>query len=290
MARLFDTGIFNVLTDASVILPGAKLYWYISGSSTETDTFADNDLQVPNSNPVIADANGRFPAMYLNSGSYKYVLTDADDVTIVTRDPYIADASIPSIAPGLTDFLSGLTPLALANGGTGATSAASALLNLNGQPKTPLLTSFTGLSIAADKLPYGNGANSFALTDLSPFARTLLATTTAESMAAITASVRVTAISLSSTAAYIKFAVTVGGTLYQPIIQAGVATVTANDTTVVDYPTPFASWSICVGSGGTGDGETDDNNPYVSECHAPNFYVFSGADASVPFFWHAVGV
>lgn len=44
----------------------------------------------------------------------------------------------------------------------------------NKQPLDATLTNFASLTIAADKLPYGNGADSFAVSDFTAFARTLL--------------------------------------------------------------------------------------------------------------------
>lgn len=88
MASLFDLGIFSVLTTSGAIDPGATLTWYEAGTTTPTVTYSDPDLTVPNSNPVVADANGRFPQIWLQSGSYKYVLKSSAGVTLKTVDDY----------------------------------------------------------------------------------------------------------------------------------------------------------------------------------------------------------
>jgi hypothetical protein len=68
-------------------LPGAKLYFYVTATSTPLDTYSDNGLTTPNTNPVEADSAGRFGAIFLSDADYKVILTDEDDVTIWTQDP-----------------------------------------------------------------------------------------------------------------------------------------------------------------------------------------------------------
>ena len=66
------------------------------------------------------------------------------------------------------------TALAIANGGTGATTAGAALTALGGQPIDATLTALAGLATGADKLAYSTGTDTFAQTDFTSFARTLL--------------------------------------------------------------------------------------------------------------------
>lgn len=58
---------------------GAKLTFLESGTGTIKDTFSDAAATIPNSNPVIADANGVFPDIFI-TGTYKVILTDKDNV------------------------------------------------------------------------------------------------------------------------------------------------------------------------------------------------------------------
>lgn len=66
----------------SGILPssGAKLFFYENKTvGTDKDTFTSPDAGTPNSNPVISDANGLFPDIFID-GVYTVVLKDKNDV------------------------------------------------------------------------------------------------------------------------------------------------------------------------------------------------------------------
>lgn len=160
MAKLFDTRIFSVIGVNSALLSGAKLYWYIAGTTTATDTFSDPDMTTANANPVLADANGRFPAIWLAEGDYKYILTSASGSPaspIITQDDFRADGEIPSFDAGLLDFLAGNEPLDIANGGTGQTSAANAIAALGGLPTT-------GGTMTGNIVRNGQGVHHFWIT------------------------------------------------------------------------------------------------------------------------------
>jgi hypothetical protein len=75
-----------------VPLPGNQLFFYETGTTTFKNTFSDAGLTTPNANPVVSDASGQIPDIFLD-GTYKVVLKDADDVTIWTRDPIGETAS-----------------------------------------------------------------------------------------------------------------------------------------------------------------------------------------------------
>lgn len=121
MAYLFDPGIFSIEGLAGEILPGAKLYWYLSGTSTPLATYADEALTVPNANPVPANADGRFPAMWLQPEDYKLVLKDADGVTLTTREPISGISVLDDLA---TDIGSGLLGYKRVGNNTQATTQA----------------------------------------------------------------------------------------------------------------------------------------------------------------------
>lgn len=135
MSVLFDASrYFSVMGLASELLVGAKLYWYQSGTTTPINTYSDIDLTVPNTNPVLADASGRFPQIFLaDDTGYKWIFTNATGSPaspLVTQDNFFTPPAPVSFDPALTDFLEGNDPLPIANGGTNAPSAVDALTSL----------------------------------------------------------------------------------------------------------------------------------------------------------------
>jgi hypothetical protein len=56
-------------------LAGAKLYFYRAGTTTPTDTYTTSARSVAHTNPVVADSEGVFAAIYLGTTyNYKAVL------------------------------------------------------------------------------------------------------------------------------------------------------------------------------------------------------------------------
>lgn len=124
MATLFDTRLTSIINIDSSIEVGAKLYWYVWDTSTPAETFTTDDLDVANANPVVAVGDGRFPAIWLAPGEYKYILTAADGTP---EDPILTQKFVASVSqnldvdPDLIDFLAGNEGLPVENGGTGPT-------------------------------------------------------------------------------------------------------------------------------------------------------------------------
>lgn len=65
-----------------IFSPGAKLYSFLSGTSTPQPVYTDAALTVPASNPLVADSTGRFAVFYLAAVAYRFRLDDSADVTI----------------------------------------------------------------------------------------------------------------------------------------------------------------------------------------------------------------
>ena len=86
----------------------------------------------------------------------------------------------------LTNAVTGALPVA--NGGTGATTASAARVNLDLEIGTDIqaydagLLSIAGLTTAANKMVYTTASDTYATTDLTALARTLLADSTAAAM------------------------------------------------------------------------------------------------------------
>ena len=65
---------------------GAQLFFFATGTATPKDTFSDLAATIPNANPVIANAVGVFPDIFI-TGTYKVVLKDKNNVQKWEADP-----------------------------------------------------------------------------------------------------------------------------------------------------------------------------------------------------------
>jgi hypothetical protein len=78
------------LDNAGNVLTGGKIFTYLAGTTTLQATYTTPAGNIFHSNPIILDASGRVPAggeIWLTDGlSYKFVLTDSNDVLIATYD------------------------------------------------------------------------------------------------------------------------------------------------------------------------------------------------------------
>lgn len=71
------------LSALGTLLPGAKLSFFQTGTSTPQPVYQDIGLTVVHTQPVEANGAGRFPAIYLDPAlpNYRILLTDLADVT-----------------------------------------------------------------------------------------------------------------------------------------------------------------------------------------------------------------
>lgn len=99
MAYQLINGRFQAFTDAGAFAVGYQLYTYDSGTTTPKATYTDATLSSVNTNPVVLDARGE-AQVWLGSGAYTFVLTDASGVTVWTVDGVIDTAN--SLAAALS--------------------------------------------------------------------------------------------------------------------------------------------------------------------------------------------
>lgn len=94
MARLFNP--FYVAVDGNgIVMPFAKMQFYQTGTTTPLDTYTSSSLGTPNANPVVADINGLFPPIYLQTTTdYKAVLMTSASVVVATLDPLLTTKPI----------------------------------------------------------------------------------------------------------------------------------------------------------------------------------------------------
>jgi hypothetical protein len=96
-AYLFYSPQFRPLSSAGAILPNCYVQFYAAGTTDPADVYADGALTTPLSNPVVADASGEFPAIYLDPATtYRAILYDEDDVEIWDIDPLAPPRDVPS--------------------------------------------------------------------------------------------------------------------------------------------------------------------------------------------------
>lgn len=97
-------------TNTGAVLTGGKLYTYLAGTTTPTPTYTTSAGNVARTNPIVLDAAGRVPGsgeIWVTVGvTYKFVLTDSNDVLIGTYDNVTSlvntDASLVTYTPAGT--------------------------------------------------------------------------------------------------------------------------------------------------------------------------------------------
>lgn len=100
MAQLFTPPFQQTLDANADAVSGARLLFYISGTTTPAAVYADAALTTPLPSPVIADAAGRFVPIYLDAKTaYRVVVADAAGAPIRDVDP-LGDTTIADLADG----------------------------------------------------------------------------------------------------------------------------------------------------------------------------------------------
>lgn len=67
-------------------LAGGKLYFFQAGTTNPQNAYKDSNLTLPWPNPIELDEAGRIPQFFLDDGSIKIRLADADGVTQIAAD------------------------------------------------------------------------------------------------------------------------------------------------------------------------------------------------------------
>lgn len=126
------TSFVQQLDSTAAVLNGGSVTVYAAGTTTPLTLYSDSGLTTTASNPITLDSSGRHDMRYIATAAYKVLVKNSAGTTIYTRD---------NIDPGIAI---GTGDLAIADGGTGASSAAAALTNLGGY------TAAEGAALAAD--------------------------------------------------------------------------------------------------------------------------------------------
>jgi hypothetical protein len=114
----------------------AKLYIYEEGTTDLVDVFNNRQLSTPLTNPVVADSNGVFPAIFVSPQNFPYLrmqLKDSADVLIYDQDNIQTAESV---------FASGLFTGSLIVAGTIQTSGEVNAGNIDIQAANPVIDFF----------------------------------------------------------------------------------------------------------------------------------------------------
>jgi hypothetical protein len=85
---LFISPVVRATNAANALLPGAKWYFYFTGTLAPAPIYNSSSLDGQHSNPVVANSAGLFAPIYLNpSVTYRAILKDAIGAVIQDIDP-----------------------------------------------------------------------------------------------------------------------------------------------------------------------------------------------------------
>lgn len=166
MTTRFSVPFHQALSDTGAPLPGAQLYFYASGTSTPQSTYSDAALTVANTNPVVANAGGRFSDIFMGTSTYKAILKNSAGVTIWTADPVNGDTASATAAGSAADNL-------LINGGflvnqAGVTSAIDGAYTLD---RWYALTQTAAVGVAQQTLTEAGQPTNLRITQTSATAQ-----------------------------------------------------------------------------------------------------------------------
>jgi len=86
MAGLYPLSRYQQFDENSQLLVGARLFLFDGGTTTPRVGYRDSSLTTEHPNPIVADAAGRLPLIYLADGFYRQRLTTASGVVVFDDD------------------------------------------------------------------------------------------------------------------------------------------------------------------------------------------------------------
>jgi len=86
MSGLYPLSRMQQFDENSELLVGARLFLFDGGTTTPRVGYRDSSLTSAHPNPIVADAAGRLPLIYLESGFYRQRLTTAAGVVVFDDD------------------------------------------------------------------------------------------------------------------------------------------------------------------------------------------------------------
>jgi len=142
---------------------GAKLFFFVVGTSNKKATYSDSTAMTKNANPVIADGNGVFPQIWIK-GSYKVVLKTKNNKQIWEQDPVLEGSVSPvinvadhgAVGDGVTDDTQAFIDAFVAANGSrvqcidGATHAIAGTINGPAESITDIFLDMNSATIVFD--------------------------------------------------------------------------------------------------------------------------------------------
>jgi hypothetical protein len=148
------------------------------------------------------------------------------------------------------------------------------------EPHSAMLSELTAVGISADKIWVGDGTDTVKLVAISAYMQALLASANAAAVAAAIGSLAVSAATLANPG-FVKFSNGLIINWGSTFCAGGAA------ATVATYAQAFATFSICVGSGGpTGSGKDAIS---VQSCGTTTASFANNSSDGGTFFWIAIG-
>jgi len=86
MAGLYPLSRYQQFDENGQLLVGARLFLFDGGTTTPRVGYRDSSLTTEHPNPIVADAAGRLPLIYLDDGFYRQRLTTASGVVVFDDD------------------------------------------------------------------------------------------------------------------------------------------------------------------------------------------------------------
>jgi hypothetical protein len=157
-------------------LTGGKLYVYTAGTETPVTTYTTEAGGTENANPIILDSRGEVGGLFLDPGSYKFVLHTSLDVPIWTEDNITVrdfGAEIDAIELQIEDIDETIATEAIANrvvsGKSSANSSQSRfLVPIGSSNQVKILATATDLVYVVDSTSYALTADLVASGLVSP--------------------------------------------------------------------------------------------------------------------------
>ena len=108
------------LSNSGRVMPAARLYFFDEGTTTPQTVYSDAARTAAHTHPIVADTYGKWPAVYVAPGTYRYRITDDEGSTIDDFDGIVAPEA-PTSEEGSSVTISAFAETYLDDADAGAT-------------------------------------------------------------------------------------------------------------------------------------------------------------------------